>query len=180
MKIALWMCAAALLLAATTVRAQSVYAGRVDGVMVFAGATATGIELQYGKIKTLGASAFVDVDNRHGWGLEAKGDWSFYHQPMETHVESYLGGVRYHKSFGALQPYVRGLVGTSSFTFPYKYAQGRFFTVAPGGGIDWRRNSRWRLRLIDFEYQMWPQVNYFTVASLHTVSVSTGIRVRIR
>jgi hypothetical protein len=49
--------------------------------------------------------------------------------------------------------------------------------MAPGGGMDYRVNQRLRLRLFDAEVQYWPG---FTYGSATNLSVSAGIRYRIR
>jgi hypothetical protein len=73
-------------------------------------------------------------------------------------------------------PYVKGLVGIGQFNFPYNYAKGTYLAVAPGGGLDYRLSHRVRLRLVDFEYQLWPK---FTYGNMSSYGISTGLRVRI-
>jgi len=68
------------------------------------------------------------------------------------------------------------LVGFGLFNFPYNFAHGSYLVVAPGGGVDFRLNRRFRVRLVDFEYQIWPQ---FTYGAMSSVGVSAGIRYRI-
>ena len=49
--------------------------------------------------------------------------------------------------------------------------------VAPGGGLDyWMKNDRVSVRVVDFEYQIWPQ---FTFGTLHPYGVSAGISLHI-
>ena len=71
---------------------------------------------------------------------------------------------------------MKALAGVGEFNFPYNYATGSYLVVAPGGGLDYRINRLIRIRVADFEYQLWPQ---FTYGSMSSFGVSTGIRVRI-
>jgi hypothetical protein len=48
--------------------------------------------------------------------------------------------------------------------------------VAPGGGTDFRLTRRVRWRVVDFEYQFWPQ---FQFGMMSSVGVSTGLRIKI-
>jgi hypothetical protein len=73
-------------------------------------------------------------------------------------------------------PYVKLLVGGGRLVFPYGFGPGNYFVVAPGSGVDLRLGQRVRLRLIDFEYQVWPG---FTYGSLHPYGVSVGISYQI-
>ena len=55
-----------------------------------------------------------------------------------------------------LHPYLKGLIGAGIVDFPDHLAYGRYFALAPGAGVDFTLNRRWRLRA-DYEYQIWPQ-----------------------
>ena len=58
--------------------------------------------------------------------------------------------------------------------------------AAPGAGLDWRpphrdqtgddRPSRFLIRILDFEYQVWPG---FTFGTLHPYGLSTGLSYRV-
>jgi hypothetical protein len=64
------------------------------------------------------------------------------------------------------------LSGGGRFDFPYGYAHGNYFVVAPGAGLDLRLGQKVRVRLIDMEYQVWPG---FSIGSLHPYGISAGI-----
>jgi hypothetical protein len=50
---------------------------------------------------------------------------------------------------------------------------GSYFVVAPAAGLDWHlHESRWNVRVLDFEYQLWPR---FTYGELHPYGLSAGI-----
>ena len=63
------------------------------------------------------------------------------------------------------------------FHYPYNYAEGSYFVLAPGAGLDVKiGQSRYSVRVIDFEYQSWPN---FTYGGLNPYGVSAGVTVRI-
>ena len=155
---------------------QVVAAGDAGKLTITAGATGTGSYLQYGERRMVGVTGFVDLDARSPFGVELEGRWIEWNHTAGVHVETYSMGPRYHKNFGKLQPYAKGLLGYGDFNFPYNLATGRYLMVTGGGGIDYHLTNRIYLRAADVEYQYWPQ---FTFGAMSTFSVSTGMRVRI-
>jgi hypothetical protein len=137
--------------------------------------------LNYGDRLLMGASVYIDANYTYHYGIEAEGRWLWLHQRDSVRASTYLIGPRYsfhgiggeRKSF---RPYVKFEVGVARFRYPYRYASGDYFVVAPGGGVDYRLNSRVRLRMVDLEYQSWPQFTYGTLSSF---GVSSGLRVRL-
>lgn len=168
--LALWLCGA------VAVGAQTVASATVDGPLLSVGGTASAFLLQYGERKMLGASAFVDADTRRHFGLEAEARWLIFNQTANVHDSTYSIGPRYFRQVGRFEPFAKGLVGIGEFNFPYNYAHGSYLVITPGAGTDFRINHRIRLRLVDFEYQYWPQ---FTYGPLSSVGISSGIRFRI-
>lgn len=156
--------------------AQAAEAANEGHAFLAVGGGASGYEVQYGSRKLLGLTAWVDADTIRHFGFEGEGRWLEYHQRANVHAETYLGGVRYHFNVGRTQPYVKGLAGIGLFNFPYNFATGRYFVIAPGGGVDYRLSRRWSARA-DFEYQYWPQ---FTFGSMSSVGATVGMRFRIR
>jgi hypothetical protein len=73
-------------------------------------------------------------------------------------------------------PFVKVLAGIGHFEFPYRYATGNYFVIAPGAGVDFALNRRLKVRVVQLEYQSWPQ---FTYGNLHSYGISSGISVRI-
>jgi len=170
------MLLAACLALARAASGQVVPAADAGGLMLSAGATASGYYLQYGERKMLGVTGFVDADTRRRLGLEGEARWLVFRQTEDVHVSTYAIGPRYRMNIGRFQPYAKGLVGFGEFNYPYNYAHGSYLVVAPGGGIDFRLNRRIHLRLADFEYQYWPR---FTFGAMSSFGVSSGIRVRV-
>ena len=159
-----------------TAHGQVIPAGDAGKLMISAGGTASGAYVQYGERKMVGVTGFVDIDSRSPFGVELEGRWLEWNQTANVHLETYALGPRYHKNFGNLCPYAKGLLGYGDFNFPYNLATGKYLMVTAGGGIDYRLTKRIYFRAADFEYQYWPQ---FTYGAMSTVSVSSGIRVRI-
>ncbi len=161
---------------ARTASAQVVYTGDKGGYSLSVGATASGYQVQYGQQKLAGIGGVVDLDTRRRLGIEAEGRWLFYNSPDQTQVKTWMGGARYHFSRGKFQIYGKGLIGIGQFTFPYNYAQGNYLVIAPGAGVDYRWKRKISFRLADFEYQMWPQFTYGSMASL---GVNVGVQYHI-
>ena len=157
---------------------QSAPSGWEEGYSISVGGTASGYYLGYGARKIAGPAAFFDIDTRHRLGIEGEARWLLAPQTADVHNTTWLIGGRYtpFRFEGRFSPYVKGLVGFTQFNFPYNYAKGDYFVVAPGAGLDYRLSRRVRLRVVDFEYQFWPQ---FTFNSVPSYGISTGIRVRV-
>ncbi len=159
-----------------TARAQVVPSASSGGFKLSAGGAGSGYYLQYGERKLAGASAFVDADVQHGFGIEAEGHWLEWNQVNDIHAETYSIGLRYHRSFHRFQPYVKGLIGFGDLNFLLNQAHGRYLTVTAGGGLDYHWTHRIYIRAADVEYQNWPQ---FTFGAMTSVGVSAGVRVGI-
>jgi hypothetical protein len=155
---------------------QVVPSGDAGGYNLTVGATATGDYLEYGSRKMLGFAAIADLDTKRRIGLEGEAQWLMFHQKADVHTTTYLIGPRYHMTYGRFQPYVKGLIGFGQFNYPYNLGSDNDLVVEPGGGVDFRVTRRLRIRVADFEYQIWPQFHYGTLTSY---GLSTGIRVRI-
>ena len=136
--------------------------------------------LGYGKRWIGGAGASLDANLTWRLGVEGEANFTFYRAQSDTHATTYLLGPRYQLnavgSSDRYRPYVKFLIGDGEFNFPYNYGHGSYFVMAPGGGVDYRVNDRFRLRLIDFEYQYWPQ---FTFGAVSNYSFTTGVRYSI-
>lgn len=148
---------------------ESATAGRT---FLWVGGGVSDYYLQFGAHNNIGISGYVDADSVRRFGIEAEGRWLEFHQANDIHAETYLAGPRYHFSLGRFQPYAKGLAGLGKFNFTNNYAQGNYFVIAPGGGLDYRLSPRWSARA-DFEYQYWPQ---FTFGSMSSAGVSVGVR----
>ena len=162
-------------------RAQSPESAVGDWSSLSVGGSFNASRIQYGQRWLLGGTGFVDANFTWRYGIEGETNWEVLRQFEQTHATTYLLGPRFQLAGmgdnAQWRPYVKFLVGDGYFNFPYHYATGNYFVMAPGGGIDYRLNSRIRLRVADVEYQYWPG---FTYGSMTDLSVSTGVRYRIR
>lgn len=102
-----------------------------------------------------GAGAFADFNINVRLAVEVSA--SFFHfGGLESETESsYLAGPRYRFGrHGRFQPYAQGLFGVGKIHYPFSIGDAHYFAVAPGGGANYRLNSRWQVRA-EYEYQFW-------------------------
>jgi hypothetical protein len=171
-----WPVLACLLLAGAA-HAQTAPSAFQEGFSISAGATVSGYYLDYGGTKIAGPAVFVDIDTKHRIGIEGEARWLVVPQTNDVHNTTWLIGGRYNVfRLPRIHPYVKGMVGFTQFNFPYSYAKGDYLVIAPGGGVDFSLTRRLRWRVVDAEYQIWPQ---FTFGSEDSWGLSTGIRYRI-
>jgi hypothetical protein len=162
-------------------RAQSPEAAIGDEQRLTVGGDINGTYLGYGKRWIGGAGVNVDATLDRHFGAEGEANFTFYRAYKFTHTTTYMGGPRYQfNGMGSsyrFRPYAKFLVGDAQYNFPYNYGHGSYFVIAPGGGVDYRLNYRWRLRLVDFEYQ-YPLE--FSFGSTQNYVITTGVRYTIR
>jgi hypothetical protein len=107
----------------------------------------------------VGVAALADVNHLwRGLGVEGEARWMHWGGPGDGLVESnYLVGPRYQlyrKMNFAF--YGKGLVGKSRITRSFNEGQGSYFTLAPGGTVEY--GIAWRMVIrAEYEYQFWPQ-----------------------
>lgn len=157
-------------------RAQVAPSADAGGARLSVGGTASGYALQFGQVKVLGVSAFVDADTLRHFGFEGEARWLKFHKTHDISATTYLGGLRYSRFYGRFQPYAKGLVGFGQFNYTYNLGKETTLVIAPGAGVDYRLTERIRWRAVDFEYQMWPQFHYGQMSSY---GVSTGFKFKI-
>ncbi len=165
-----------LVVLAAVCHGQARYAGTGPGSLITVGSTVSGYKLDYGHRDLGGTGVFVDLNPSWRYGIEGEFTSLRYHNVAGAHPTTYLVGPRVSLRPHRLDPYVKVLVGLGRFSFPYGYATGNYFVIAPGAGLDYRLNERVRVRLADFEYQDWPQ---FTYGALHPYGVSVGFSVSL-
>lgn len=168
-------CAA--LLAPARVQAQAEPAGIGPGSYVALGVSASGFNSGYGQQRLLGPTVYLDANLYRRIGFEAAARSLRFHATQDVRQTTWLAGVRFSSHGYNVRPYTRLLGGIGQMTYPYHDASGRYLVVAPGAGLDWRvRRSGLQVRLLDFEYQYWPQ---FTFGPLRTWGVSSGFSLRV-
>ena len=149
------------------------------GAFIAVGATFSDYQIDYGQNKLGGPAVYVDLHLTTHYGMEGEARWLIYNQAENVHATTWLVGPRATfdpRMLHGLTPYVKLLVGDAHFNFPYNYATGEYFVLAPGAGVDLPIGHRLSIRLIDVEYQSWPQFSYGT---LHPYGASVGLSYRI-
>jgi hypothetical protein len=180
-----WIPAAALLLTVMAVcagraAAQEDPTETKPGAFIAAGGTLSAYKIDYGMHRLGGYSVFLDMNLTEHYGIEGEARWLVFNQQANVNTKTYLVGPRIQFAPRILRgatPYVKFLAGNGRFNFPYNYATGNYFVMAPGAGVDIPLGqSRFSIRLIDVEYQDWPQ---FSFGAMHAYGASTGISYRI-
>jgi len=162
-------------LPATTqfVRGQALPTATAAGAYVTVGGMGSISKMDYGQRTVRGATLYADLNRTWRYGAEIQVQSLQFNGTRET---TFLAGPRVSFRSRGLIPYVKVLVGVGKFDAPYNYGAGRYLVYAPGAGLDWDLTQRLRLRLINVEYQSWPQ---FTFGQLHPYGASAGISLRI-
>ena len=157
--------------------AQAVYTATGPGTYISIGVTASAFQQDYGQRLIGGGTLFANANITRRIGLEAEVRDLAAHTSEDVKQQTYLAGPRFAVLARTWRPYVKLLAGRGDFAFPFHDAHGSYFVVAPGGGVDLRiPNSRFTIRAVDVEYQIWPD---FTFGELHPYGVSTGISFQI-
>ena len=146
------------------------------GSYVAAGGTASLFQVDYGDRNLGGGAAFVDVEPTWRFGIEAEARFLRYRESEGVSETTYLAGPRIVIRPGLLRPYAKLLAGAGKMDLPFGYAQGTFFTCAPGAGVDYALNDRINLRVVDMEYQLWTKFPY---GALRPYGISTGLSFRL-
>ncbi len=148
---------ALLLMPGAAVLAQAKPTATAPGAYLAVGGTYSYFQIDYGSHMLGGVGAFVDLNLRRQLGIEAEGRWLRQNQVADIHETTYLIGPRIQIHRGRLAPYVKGLVGIGQINLPYNFGTDTSLALVPGAGLDVDVTDRIKLRLIDFEYQIWPQ-----------------------
>ncbi|HXB61534.1 MAG TPA: outer membrane beta-barrel protein, partial [Acidobacteriaceae bacterium] len=155
-----WIPAAALLLTAMIACAGRAAAQEdptevKPGAFLAAGGMLSAYKLDYGEHRLGGYSAFLDMNLTTRYGIEGEARWLVFNQQANVNAKTFLIGPRIlfnPRILRGVTPYVKLLVGDGKFNFPYNYATGSYFVMAPGAGADVPLgHTRFRIRLIDVE-----------------------------
>jgi len=148
-----------------------------SGVSLSVGGGYSYYQADYGKRALGGYTIFADYDRTPRWSLEFEVRALRFNQEFGTHQTTLLLGPRYTYRKNKFNAYAKLLVGDGMFHYPYNYAEGSYFVLAPGVGIDIPiKTSRFTIRAADFEYQSWPN---FSFGGLNPYGYSGGISVRV-
>ena len=162
---------------ARAMRGQAVATASGPGSYVAVGGGVSDFQMDYGHRDVGGGFVYADVNPQWRVGLEGEARFLRWHSTEEVTESSYVGGLRVALwRPGRWQPYGKFLAGMGRITLPFGYAHGSFLAYAPGAGIDFEASDRVTVRVLDFEYQRWPQ---FTYGPLNPYGISAGISVRL-
>jgi hypothetical protein len=151
---------------------QALPTATAAGAYISLGGSYSIFQSAYGQRVLGGAGLYVDINRWRQVGIEGEGRWLRQNKLANTTETTYLIGPRVEIRRGRFSPYVKTLVGLGYFNFPYNYAHGRYFVIAPGAGVDYNLTNNLKIRLVDFEYQEWPQ---FTFGNINPYGVSVGL-----
>ncbi len=126
-------------------------------INLWAGAEFSNFQPDYSPSHRLdGIGAFVDwsVTPR----IAVEGEMRFLHfngVSGETQDHYLIGPKMTTLHWVKFRPYAKFLIGVGRNNFPYNIGYGKYFAMAPGGGVDYQLTPRFAVRG-DYEYQLWP------------------------
>ena len=171
--------AAILMLAATATAlvAQAVATASGPGSFVAVGGGLSTFNSDYGHRAIAGGLVYADVNPQWRVSLEGEARFLRWHTFEDVTQSNYLGGVR----VAVLRPrrwnpYMKFVAGVGRVTLPFPYAHASFLAYAPGAGLEVAVNDRVSVRVLDVEYQHWPQ---FPFGALSPYGISTGVSMRL-
>jgi Outer membrane protein beta-barrel domain len=123
-----------------------------------AGGTFTFSYPDYTPQDALGFGAYVAFDFRTHWGAEL----DFHQVAIEQHSpakeRTFEYGVRYHRTYGRYNPYLKGMAGRGTFDFSPNFFQAGaspgYNLLSFGAGVDIELTTRVNVRA-GMEYQNW-------------------------
>ena len=173
MLLAAW---AALIAGAPELHAQATAPATGPGSNVSVGGEVSAFRNPYGQRTLGGGGVYVDINPTWRYGLEGEARYLRLNTDEDVTLTNYFVGMRVGVRPGRFSPYGKFLVGAGKINYPFNYATGTYFTLVPGGGIDYRLNDRFTVRAVDFEYQLWQKFDYGT---MRPYGVSVGLSFRL-
>lgn len=171
------LCMAGLNVLSGGMRAQNIATAKGPGSYIAIGGEVSAFQADYGRRVIYGGALFAEVNPTWRYGLEGEARYLRLHSFESVTETNYFVGPRVMLKPGPIRPFIKFLVGAGKITFPAGYAQGTFFTYAPGGGVDYIAGDRLSIRLIDFEYQLWP--SFSSYGELRPYGISAGMSIRL-
>jgi hypothetical protein len=157
--------------------AQNIPTAEGPGSYIAVGGELSAFQADYGQRVIYGGTLYADINPTWRYGFETEARYLRFNTFEDVTETNYLAGPRVMLKPGPFRPYVKFLVGAGKISLPIGYAQGTFLTYAPGGGVDYIMSDRVTLRVIDFEYQVWP--DFSSYGRLNPYGISAGISFRL-
>lgn len=167
---------AALAYATPKASAQARPAAAGPDTYVAVGGGVSAFQADYGQRVLGGGVVYADVNPTWRYGFEGEARYLRLHTDEDVTETNYLAGVRVALKPWGFQPYAKLLVGAGRISLPFHYGEGTYLTFAPGGGVDYSISDRLSVRVIDFEYQIWPDFSY---GPLRPYGISAGLKFRL-
>jgi hypothetical protein len=156
--------------------AQALPTASGPGMSIAIGGGYTAMESDYGQRLLGGGMGYLDANLSPSFSAEGEVKFLRMHTDEDVNETTYLAGIKYALPNRRMQPYVKVLAGVGEITFPFHYATGSYLVIAPGAGLDYHFAGRLTARIIDFQYQDWPQFSY---GALHPYGISAGFSFRV-
>ena len=119
-----------------------------------------------------GFAAYADFDFRPHIGVEGEFHQVYSNNGDLSYEQTYDIGGRYFRTYGALVPYAKGMVGRGNFNYPFGQTNLGYWMYAGAVGADFKLGPYLRVRC-EYEFQKWtsfpnggfaPQIATFGVA----------------
>ncbi len=159
------------------VKAQNIATAKGPGSYVAVGGEVSAFQADYGQRVIYGGLLYADMNLTWRYGFEGEARYLRFNSFENVTETNYFVGPRVMLKPGPMRPYVKFLVGAGKITLPMAYAQGTFLSYAPGGGVDYIAGDRLTIRIVDFEYQLWP--GFSSYGELRPYGISSGISIRL-
>jgi hypothetical protein len=154
---AFFLLASALLLCPARASSQVAPSAYDSSRNIWAGAEYSNFLPDFGPPQRLsGIGVYVDLNVTSRLGVEGEARFQRFNGFYGESQDNYLIGpevILLHR--GKLRPYAKVLFGIGQNDFPLTIGTGKYFILAPGGGVDYRLSRRISLRA-EYEYQFWP------------------------
>jgi opacity protein-like surface antigen len=101
-----------------------------------------------------GFGAYADFDFRPHIGVEGEFHQVYSTNGDQSYERTYAIGGRYFRTYGALVPYVKAMVGRGDFNYPFGQTELGYNLFAAGVGADFKLGPWLRVRG-EYEFQKW-------------------------
>ena len=126
-------------------------------INLWAGAEFSNFQPDYAPVGRLnGLGAYVDWSLNSNLAVEGEMRFLRFNTNWGESQDHYLIGPKFStQHWLKFKPYAKFLVGVGKMNFPFNLGYGKYFAMAPGGGVDYELSRKWAVRA-DYEYQIWP------------------------